>query len=138
MSDQIVRADPVRRRRFLWALAGLAALGAAGIWLLSARLARGGLALAEARRLLWLVVALLTLVAAGAALSLARLATRVFRSGRYPPPGAFVLRDRPVRTGSSARALAWLGLTCAALLLTAAVALPLFLLRLLRLLGASG
>jgi hypothetical protein len=137
MSDPIVRAHPVRRRRFLWTLVALAALGAAAIWLLAARLAQGGLGLAQARRLLWSVTALLSLIAAGAALVLTRLAARIFRSGRYPPPGALVLRDTPVRTGTRARALAWLGLTCAALLLTAAVALPLLLLRLLRLLDGG-
>lgn len=137
MSEPIARADPARRRRILWVLAGLAALGAALIKLLSAWLASGP-APAEARRLLWLVTGLLSLTAVGAALSLVRLAARILRSGRYPPPGAVLLRDTPVRTGARASAVAWLGLACAALLATAAALLPLLLLRLLRALGAGG
>jgi len=137
MDERIARADPARRQRTLWMLAGLTALGAALIGLLRAWLASGP-APAEARRLLWLVAGLLSLTAVGGALFLVRLAARVLRSGRYPPPGALLLRDTALRTGARASAVAWLGFACAALLAMAAGLLPLLLLRLLRALGAGG
>lgn len=40
-------------------------------------------------------------------------ARRIFRSGEFPPPGTWVLRDTPVKHGDTARARAWWVVACA-------------------------
>lgn len=55
-------------------------------------------------------VGVLMLVMAAYAGSFAR---RIFRSGEFPPPGMWVLRDTPIKHGDPARARGWWVVACA-------------------------
>jgi hypothetical protein len=129
----VVRGDPVLRRRALLVLPLLLALGVA--------------ALATAPRasrllILWLqqspdpgrhaVLAMLgfaapfTLLAWLVGVDVVRRSVKTFRACRFPPPGMRVVRDTPVLRGNAARFLGVAGLVLATALLTAGSALPFF------------
>jgi len=64
------------------------------------------------RKMAWVFegLGLLMLVMAAYAGSFAR---RIFRSGEFPPPGMWVLRDTPIKHGDAARARGWWVIACA-------------------------
>ncbi|MGH8251106.1 MAG: hypothetical protein ACREVI_10505 [Steroidobacteraceae bacterium] len=105
---EIQRADPVLRRRALIAAVAIAAVGWAAFFVLQAWLVDIRDAdLADAREKLeqglvwgsWAVA----LPVAMLAVYLWQLGARVLRAGRYPLPGASVIRDTPVLAGREAR-----------------------------------
>lgn len=55
-----------------------------------------------------------------AALLIFRISREIRRSGRYPPPGARLVRDTMVRTGAQAERIARVGILVAVLLAAAA------------------
>lgn len=130
---EIARADPrARRRAFRW-FAAVAVLGFACILVTFERM--GELrALAErdpeaARRQLQATMGLLFLVNAAALLPVAgyfaALSLRVFRSGRFPPPKVWLLRDTRIVGGAKARWAGGVAAVVSALFLVFAV-VPLF------------
>jgi hypothetical protein len=52
---------------------------------------------------------------------------RSYKAGRFPPPGARLVRETEILTGVEAEARARLGFTLAAIIAAAAVALPAYL-----------
>jgi hypothetical protein len=105
---EIQPADPVARRRALIAAVAIAAIGWAAFFVLQEWLAgfRGGNPV-ETRRAL---EAALIWGSWAVCLPVAALATwlwleggRVRRAGRFPPPGARVIRDTPILHGDAAR-----------------------------------
>jgi hypothetical protein len=87
-------------------------------------------ALERFRQVRWLTFSLVV-IAAFAAVYFFSVAVRVLRSGRFPPPGTRVVRPTPVRTGGAARAIAVLSIVFSVLLVTAAWAVHVLMLRLL-------
>jgi hypothetical protein len=128
---EIQAADPVARRRALIAAVAIAALGWAAFFVLQEWLAelRGGNPV-ETRRALEAAMiwgswaACLPVVALVIWLWLE--GGRVHRAGRFPPPGAKVIRDTPILHGDAARRRAMvyrifaviLGLLCAGTLIS--------------------
>ena len=105
---EIQRADPVARRRALIAAVVIAMGGWAAFFVLQDWLAGlRGSDPARVRRALegamiwgsWVAC----LPVAALAVWLWRTGVRIARSGRYPPPGAKVIRDTPVVHGNAAR-----------------------------------
>jgi MFS family permease len=129
---EVVRADPIFRRRFLGVLLLLAVGGVAAILALHLDLEATrkladhdpGQAL---EHVLWLLEAVSTATAAALVLFGLyglRLANRVYRAERYPLAKQKVLRDTPVEKGKQARRRA-LGIGVAsAVLLALALLLP--------------
>ena len=126
MENETIRADPTLRRRLLWAMAAAAVAASLYFaWLF------GEIEQVSASQepdlsgligqLRWMSLGLLA-GAAGLCLYLCVLAIRVFRGGRFPPPGTRVIRDTRVRTGTQARIIAVLAvvLGCALVVLAAA------------------
>ena len=120
-------ADPAARKRALWTLALVVACGLALIAWLSAETGRiEELSATDpafaARRAATLFLGV-TWAAAGVALLAAilvlRISLEIRRNGRYPAPGARLLRDTMVRTGAQAERVARAGLLAAALLAAA-------------------
>jgi hypothetical protein len=119
-----IPADPGARRLavIIWIVA--ATLGTVAVWWLSSyiesltelgrtnRAAAAELFRSRVLPALW-VVALVSLGAGGV---LARHGVQVFRSGRFPPDGARVVRETTRRTGGAAR-LAGILLTTAGVLM---------------------
>jgi hypothetical protein len=105
---EIQRADPATRRRALLAAVVIALAGWAAFFVLQDWLA--GLEDADPVRvrralesaMIWASWAACAPVAV-LALWLWRAGGRVGRAGRYPPPGAKVIRDTPVVHGDAAR-----------------------------------
>jgi len=105
---EIQRADPAARRRALVAAVVIALAGWAAFFVLQDWLAglRGSDPM-QVRRALegamiwgsWVAC----LPVAALALWLWRAGVRVGRAGRYPPPGAQVIRDTPIVHGDAAR-----------------------------------
>ena len=60
------------------------------------------------QQLFWMSIGLVAM-GAGLFIYLTLLALRVFSSGRFPPPGARVLRPTPIRYGWSARGIGLFG-----------------------------
>lgn len=133
---EIVRADPRWRMRMVVLLVVLALGMAICYWYFFGRvgtaIAAGDLdgALERLRQVRRLTLALVGVAIAAAAYFLA-VAVRVLRSGRFPPPGARVVRDTPVRRGTAARAIAVLSVLLSLLLPATAVAVHMLMSRLL-------
>ncbi|HYW02412.1 MAG TPA: hypothetical protein VFA86_00595 [Gammaproteobacteria bacterium] len=133
MSDyEIVRADPDARRKRLFLtmlLVGVAAgMFALSFWVQSylghqlAQINSGKpdealAALGRAWQLLDLLIALGVTLPVLAAVYLLHMAFRIVRSGRFPYPGMWILRDRELLTGGLARRRAIAALVVAAILL---------------------
>jgi len=126
---EIARADPDARRRALWCFLALAVLGFACILVVSGRV--GELeALAErdpeeARRQLGEAMGLISLVNAAALLPFAGyfgyLSLRIFRSGRFPPPNIWLIRDTRIARGARAQWIGTVAAVVSAVLLVLAV-----------------
>jgi hypothetical protein len=58
---------------------------------------------------------------------LVRLSLGIQRAGRFPPPGALIIRETRILTGEQARARARVGFVLAAIVAVAAIALPVYL-----------
>jgi hypothetical protein len=144
---EIARADPKARRRAFWCLSAIAVLGFVSILVTSDRLSELE-AMAErdpetARRQIEATVGLISLVNAAALLPVVGyfgyLSVRVFRSGRFPPPNIWLIRDTRIVRGARARWAGTVAAVTSALFLVLAV-LPLLFWRvfLKALLGAGG
>ena len=130
-ATEILRADPVMRRRAMLMLVGGAVVGTASVgWLLPA-LQR---VLLEAkltgrirsRTICLAFLGLLVLLAAAVVASgvnVFRLGSRAISSEQFPPPGQKVLRDTPVVRGRRAVALGRVQRILGVLLICCAVAL---------------
>ncbi len=126
----MVRADRGYRLRWLLLLIGMAGVGAAALgWALPAWIARletlePDVALRSIGRLL--AVMWLGLVLPG--VYMLWFASRVWRSGRFPPPKARVIRDTRLLTGAAAlaraRLLTLFGISAITLGVAGAVYLP--------------
>ena len=126
MEQQVILADPKKRRRFfivisVAALVALALVIGVSYWLdawadtISTVELIGHLRLGLAIALAGCVICLL-LVAGQSVLS----ARRVLEAGQWPLPGAWVLRDQVVRRGRLARRIArWMQVTAALMILLA-------------------
>ena len=121
-------ADPVARRRALWVAAVATLVGLALLASLSFETARISELLAldpdaasrQADDLFLEVTWGAAAVAAWAAFVIWRISMEIRRSGRYPVPGARLLRDTMVRTGEQAERIARIGFVAAVLLAMAA------------------
>jgi len=107
MTDEVVRADPVVRRRALALLLGAAVAGAAAIqwglpWLELARLRQPGIQRTICLTFLGVIVAL-ALAVIGSGRRIARLGRRTVALQEFPPPGVKLLHD--VRRMTGARAI---------------------------------
>jgi hypothetical protein len=133
----IIPADPSLRRVALVAWLLLGAIGATAVWYVSSVVddaralaqydARG--AFLEIQRIAIPMIIGTTLVGVGAAAYFLLTAVRVMRSGRFPPPGARVVRATPIRSGPAAQRLGVVLTVIALIILAASVATPLFLRR---------
>jgi hypothetical protein len=121
-------ADPAARKRALWVAALVVACGAALLAWLSAETARieqlsvtsPEQAIQQATTLFLGVTWAAACVTLLAAIVILRISLEIRRSGRYPAPGARLLRDTVVRTGMQAERIARAGLLAAVLLAAAA------------------
>jgi hypothetical protein len=107
MTDEVVRADPVVRRRALALLLGAAVAGAAAIqwglpWLELARLRQPGMQRTICLTFLGVIVAL-ALAVIGSGRRIAGLGRRTVALQEFPPPGVKLLHD--VRRMTGARAI---------------------------------
>ena len=144
---EIARVDPEARRRAFWWFFVFAALGFACIFVTNDRLSEiedlAGRDPEAARRQLEATVGLISLVNAAALLPVVGyfgyLSVRVFRSGRFPPPNIWLIRDTRIVRGARARWAGTIAAVTSALFLVLAV-LPLLFWRvfLKALLGAGG
>lgn len=139
---KIQKADPAARRKSLriagFAGLGLLALLVGGLVLgLDTREFPGAIAgyLVAAPRRGMIVISIGVAPIALFAIYLFVFGARVIRARRFPLPGQAVTRDTPIREGRAAIARARLLQTLAALLLLAALALPVIFARLLSLLA---
>lgn len=131
LKGQMQPADPEARRRALLVVAVAAVVGLGLVGWLSLETARIEALFAldqeaagrQARNLFLGVTWAAAAVALLAAVVIWRIAMEVRCSGRYPPPGARVLRDTMVRTGEQAARIARVGFVTAGLLAIAAPAL---------------
>ena len=122
---EILPADPRLRRELLLAVVLLALLGAVYFGYLMAEIERVGAAEAPdptglLQQLYWMGTGLVAVVTAFL-IYLIVVAVRVFSSGQFPPPGARVLNDTPIRRGLRAWAMAVLGVVLGLLALAAAL-----------------
>ena len=133
----VIPGDPTLRRFALMAWACVAVLGGGVLWHVT-RTLRAAQTLAvydprgaflEVQRVV--IPAVAVGVIAGVVLSAYCLITamRIFRSGRFPAPGARVLRPTPVRRGAAAQRAALVMMVIGVLMLTASVGMPVFLRR---------
>ena len=133
----IIPGDPALRRVALTGWAIITLIAGAVLWYVAETL-RGAQALAvydprgaflEVQRVVIPAVAIGVL--AGVALSAWCLVTalRIFRTGRFPAPGARVLRATQVRRGAAAQRAGTTMMVIAVAMLAISVALPLFLRR---------
>jgi hypothetical protein len=134
--QDVIRADPLARRRALVAFGAILAAGAGAVtWGLPAAAAYlKQLPAADALRLLqWLAAAaFLPMVPFG--YFTWRHGQRILASGRFPPPGTRVIVDTPLLTGREARgrgrALRMLAVALAAFGAAGAVVFPVLIARL--------
>ncbi len=134
MSQTIARADVSHRRRLAVATLAALAAGAYGIHRLATELqALNALADTEpqqaADRYLQLAKWVLAVPAIGLAISallLIRLGIRAWQSELFPPPGARLLADQPLATGSDAKRRARTVMVLGGLALVGALILPYF------------
>jgi hypothetical protein len=133
----VIPGDPALRRVALGAWAFVALLGGGVLWYVT-RTLRGAQALAvydprgaflEVQRVV--IPAVAVGVIAGVALSAYCLigAVRIFRSGRFPAPGARVLRPTPVRRGAAAHRAGVAMMAISVVMLLVSLGLPVFLRR---------
>jgi len=121
---EILPADPRLRRELLLVVVLLALVGAVYFGYLMAEIERVGAAEAPdpgglLQQLYWMGTGLVAVVTAFL-IYLIVVAVRVFSSGQFPPPGARVLNDTPIRRGMRARAIAMFGVVLGLLALAAA------------------
>lgn len=133
---EIQPADPAARRAALLTLCVCALLGACVVWSFE-RYLSGTLAASDPEayreRLYRAVYALAVLSFVGLLLAgggLMQLGRRILVAERFPPPGAWVVRPTPVRTGRRARILGRCVLLAGTLLLFGALLAPMLLLEL--------
>lgn len=139
---EIQHASPEARRHALALVLILAALGAAGLWLVERSLDRAfDMATGKAD----LAAARTTVLAVGVGLGLGLLAVgvwmialgrRIGAAGRYPTPSMKVIHDTPVRRGPAAVRMARILYAGALVLGLGGIAIPLALWRLLASLAA--
>jgi hypothetical protein len=131
VEEDVVRGDPVLRRRALLVLPLLLALGVVAL---------ASAPRASHRLILWLQQspdaggrAVLAMLGFAAPFTLAawlvgggavRRSVQTLRARRFPPPGMRVVRDTPVLRGRTARLFGVIGLILGATLLTAGTMLP--------------
>jgi len=130
-TEDVVRGDPVLRRRALFMVPVLLALGVVAL----ATLPRASRLL-----ILWLqstpgagqhaVLAMLgftapfTLGACMIGIEALRRSLQTLRASQFPPPGMRVVRDTPILRGTRARTFGTLGIVLGAALLSAGTMLP--------------
>jgi MFS family permease len=110
--NEMLRADPAARRKAIFLAMLLIAAGAALAGFLQSFTGKLGLlaetdpqrALEQGSLLLLALSAALVGVTLALAAWLYRQGSRIERAGRYPPPGARVIRDTPVVSGPGAAA----------------------------------
>jgi hypothetical protein len=127
----IIRADPLLRRRLLLVLLGVVGVGAAAIQYAPGalheifRVARESPAEAErqARILMFVLLGPIALLSLVAGIDVVRTAFRALEARCFPPPGTRVLRDTPVIRGSRARLIGAVALTLGLALVCAAATL---------------
>ena len=133
----VIPGDPVLRRFALIAWAAVAALGGGVLWYVM-RTLRHAQAVAvydprgaflEVQRVV--IPAVAVGVIAGVLLSAYCLinAVRIFRSGRFPAPGARVLRPTPVRRGAAAHRAGMAMMVISLAMLSLSIGVPFFLRR---------
>ncbi len=114
MENEIVRADKKHRRRVAcWTGVGLLG-GGVGLFVVWRSLAditaAAGENPSQAAEAAVVLVTVFGWIAAGSLIGAGlwswRLARKIRRAGRYPPPGAKVVRDTPLRTGAKALTMA--------------------------------
>ena len=136
----VVPADPAMRRMALFAWGALALCGAGGIWYLT-RMLRDAQAMAvydPRGAFLAMQHVVVPIVIAGVILTVTVAlyclvnAMRIIRAGRFPAPGARLVRATPIRRGAAAHRVGVALAVVALLMLAASVAMPLFLQRVLR------
>ncbi len=123
MENEIVRADKKHRRRVAcWTGVGFlgGSIALCMVWTSLAEItAAAGENPLEAADAAAGLVTVFGWVAAGSLIGAGlwhwRLARKIRRAGRYPPPGAKVVRDTPVRTGAKALFMADLAMATTAL-----------------------
>ena len=136
MTDQVIPADPVLRRRAVSLLLAGTVIGMLALTIVSAHL-RQVSSVAILQRWLWGAVALASGGGIAFGAYLVWLARQVLLAGQFPPPGRRVIRETRVRRGRAARQIAWLAMGTAGTMWAVSLALPLLLWRLLRLLGVA-
>lgn len=136
----IVPADPAMRRVALFAWGALAIAGATGIWYLTDVLREAeamavydprGAFLAIQHVVVPIVVAGVILTVIVAVYCLVN-ALRIIRAGRFPAPGARLVRATPIRRGAAAHRVGVALAALSLLMLAASIAMPVFLQRVLR------
>ncbi len=141
----IAPADPSLRRIALFAWGALAIVGAAGIWYLTDTLRDAqamavydprGAFIAIQHVVVPIVIAGVILTVTVALYCLVN-AMRIIRAGRFPAPGARLVRATPIRRGAAAHRVGVALAALALLMLAASVAMPVFLQRVLRAVEAS-
>jgi hypothetical protein len=138
-SQEIEKANPSERRKVLLLLVAVGACGIAAIlgiqWYIGQVLELNKEDPEAAFRKLSFVAKLVAVVISMSlilfAAWLGRLSRKVYRSGRFPPPGAKVVRDTRIVTGPSAKIRAGIGFALAAITGAAALLVPVFVWRLL-------
>jgi len=136
----IVPADPALRRIALPAWGAFVALGAAAIWFVTRTLYDAqaiaaydprGAFLAVQRVVIPVVIAGIVLFVIVAVICLVN-ALRIIRAGRFPAPGARLVRATHIRRGAAAHRAGVALAAIAMLMLAASVAMPMFLQRVMR------
>ena len=133
----VIPADPWLRRVALVAWIAIGVVGALGVWYVTSVIERAEALATHDARGAFLEVQRVTipmmigfaLAGVGVGVYLLLTAVRVVRSGRFPPPGARVLRPTPIRSGPAAQRLGILLVILAVLITGASVAVPVFMRR---------
>ncbi|MEM8993263.1 MAG: hypothetical protein AAGF23_00595 [Acidobacteriota bacterium] len=131
-APEILRANPKHQR---WVLLGLTLIAALAVWALlqlvhqldAARVVSIKSVRTAAEQMIAVASLYFRMVAGGLfALSfyLFWTAVRIFRSGQFPPPGAWVVRDTVLRRGGRARFRGVIALVAATFLLSVGVYFP--------------
>ena len=136
----IVPADPVLRRVAVAGWGSLVALGAVATWYVSRVLdhaqgvatydPRG--AFFEVQRVVIPVLIIGFVLGVVIALYFLVNALRIIRAGRFPAPGARLVRTTPIRRGAAAHRIGIAMAAFSLIMLAASVAMPLFLGRVMR------
>jgi hypothetical protein len=126
---EIARVDPEARRRAFWWLCSFAVLGCACIFVTNDRLSEieelarrdPEAARQQARVALGLLPVINTAALLPVTVYFGILSARVFRSGRYPPPKVWLIRDTRVVRGPRARRIGVVAAVLSGLFLAAAI-----------------